>query len=112
MITGIEHIGIAVKNLDNAEAIYEKLLGVASYKREEVGSENVITSFFKKGQKIGLMGRTGRASGTHLHFEIRKDRGPVDPLAVLPAISKDKKASFIQENETRKLARYSEIILR
>lgn len=36
------------------------------------------------GDLIGAMGRTGRASGTHLHFEIRKDRGPVDPLPLLP----------------------------
>lgn len=37
-----------------------------------------------KGDQIGLMGRTGRASGTHLHFEVRTDRGPVDPLLYLP----------------------------
>jgi murein DD-endopeptidase MepM/ murein hydrolase activator NlpD len=37
-----------------------------------------------QGQIIGHMGRTGRASGVHLHFEIRKDRGPVDPLLYLP----------------------------
>ena len=54
----IEHIGIAVKNLDQAEAIYEALLGTASYKREEVASENVITSFFKVGQKIELLAST------------------------------------------------------
>jgi methylmalonyl-CoA/ethylmalonyl-CoA epimerase len=54
----IEHIGIAVKNLDQAEAIYEALLGTASYKREEVASENVITSFFKAGQKIELLAST------------------------------------------------------
>jgi methylmalonyl-CoA/ethylmalonyl-CoA epimerase len=55
MIKKIEHIGIAVKNLDDAELLYEKLLGVSSYKREEVASENVITSFFKKEQKIELL---------------------------------------------------------
>jgi len=38
----------------------------------------------KKGFLIGAMGRTGRATGVHLHFEIRKDRGPVDPLNFLP----------------------------
>ena len=54
----IEHIGIAVKNLDQAEAIYEALLGTPSYKREEVASENVITSFFKAGQKIELLAST------------------------------------------------------
>lgn len=36
------------------------------------------------GDLIGAMGRTGRASGTHLHFEVRKDRAPVDPLPLLP----------------------------
>ncbi|HRD07206.1 MAG: methylmalonyl-CoA epimerase [Saprospiraceae bacterium] len=54
----IEHIGIAVKNLDQAEAIYEALLGTPSYKREEVASEKVITSFFKAGQKIELLAST------------------------------------------------------
>ena len=52
----IEHIGIAVKDLDHAESVYEKLLGSASYKREEVESQAVITSFFKVGpNKIELL---------------------------------------------------------
>ncbi len=37
-----------------------------------------------RGMLIGAMGRTGRASGVHLHFEIRKDRIPVNPLLYLP----------------------------
>lgn len=36
------------------------------------------------GEVLGAMGRTGRATGVHLHFEVRKDRGPVDPLPLLP----------------------------
>jgi len=32
---------------------------------------------------LGGMGATGRATGVHLHFEIRRDRGPVDPLPLL-----------------------------
>lgn len=39
----------------------------------------------EQGQVLGEMGRTGRATGVHLHFEVRKDRGPVDPLPLLPA---------------------------
>lgn len=37
-----------------------------------------------QGQIVGTMGRSGRATGVHLHFEIRKDRGPIDPLPLLP----------------------------
>ena len=55
----IEHIGIAVKDLDVSNGIYEKLLGVSSYKQEEVESEGVKTSFFKIGSnKIELLEAT------------------------------------------------------
>ncbi len=56
---GVEHIGIAVKDLDEAEETYARLLGVQSYKREEVSSEGVITSFFQVGDvKIELLAAT------------------------------------------------------
>ncbi|MFN3874695.1 MAG: methylmalonyl-CoA epimerase [Flavobacteriales bacterium] len=55
----IEHIGIAVKDLGAAEELYAKLLGAAPYKREEVASEGVITSFFRTGpNKIELLEST------------------------------------------------------
>jgi murein DD-endopeptidase MepM/ murein hydrolase activator NlpD len=38
------------------------------------------------GDLIGQMGRTGRATGVHLHFEIRRNKRPVDPLALLPRV--------------------------
>jgi murein DD-endopeptidase MepM/ murein hydrolase activator NlpD len=40
----------------------------------------------EKGQVVGQMGRTGRATGVHLHFEVRHFRQPVNPLAYLPPI--------------------------
>jgi murein DD-endopeptidase MepM/ murein hydrolase activator NlpD len=41
----------------------------------------------KQGELIGKMGRTGRATGTHLHFELRRDRKAIDPIAFLPMAS-------------------------
>ncbi len=52
----IEHIGIAVKDLEAANKTYEALLGVAPYKSETVESESVTTSFFHCGEsKIELL---------------------------------------------------------
>jgi len=55
MINKIEHIGIAVKDLEAANEVYTKLFGEPPYKTETVESENVSTSFFKVGEsKIEL----------------------------------------------------------
>lgn len=52
----IEHIGIAVKDLEASNQLYKKLLGTAHYKEEEVPSEGVKTSFFKVGpNKVELL---------------------------------------------------------
>ena len=52
----IEHLGIAVSNLEASNKVFEKLLGVGPYKEEEVASEGVKTSFFKAGpNKIELL---------------------------------------------------------
>lgn len=55
----IEHIGIAIDNMDQAIITYEKLLNTKCYKVEEVKSENVKTAFFKLGDsKIELLEAT------------------------------------------------------
>lgn len=55
----IEHIGIAVKNLKEAIAYYEKVLGLKCYAIEEVEDQKVKTAFFKVGQtKIELLEST------------------------------------------------------
>ena len=59
----IEHIGIAVENMEEAISIYENLLNTKCYKIEEVKSENVKTAFFKIGDsKIELLEATNPES--------------------------------------------------
>lgn len=63
MMKHLDHIGIAVANLDEAILRYESILGVACYKRETVESEFVETAFFQNGQtKVELLGATSPES--------------------------------------------------
>jgi methylmalonyl-CoA/ethylmalonyl-CoA epimerase len=57
--THIEHIGIAVSNLENAISFYENIFGLQCYKIEEVADQKVRTAFFMAGQtKIELLEST------------------------------------------------------
>lgn len=68
----IEHIGIAVKDIRQANETYSKLLGVAPYKSESVASEAVTTSFFKVGEtKIELLEATNAESAIAKFIEKR-----------------------------------------
>jgi methylmalonyl-CoA/ethylmalonyl-CoA epimerase len=59
----LEHIGIAVKNLDAAEKLFSTLLQTTPYKREAVESEGVITSFFLLGDiKLELLAASSSES--------------------------------------------------
>ncbi len=96
MIKKIEHIGIAVKDLEKSEELFEKLLGQKPYKKEDVQSEAVRTSFFKVAdQKLELLHATSdespikkfidnRREGVHhiaLHVEsIRKEVNRLEGL--------------------------------
>ena len=58
-ISHIEHIGIAVKSIDEAIKYYEQVLGLKCYNIEEVKDQKVKTAFFKVGQtKIELLEST------------------------------------------------------
>ena len=58
-LTHIEHLGIAVKSLDDAIPFWEKKLGMKCYSIEEVAEQKVRTAFFKIGQtKIELLEST------------------------------------------------------
>ncbi|MBB6612085.1 methylmalonyl-CoA epimerase [Pontibacter sp. Tf4] len=68
----VEHIGIAVKNFSEANALYYKLLGAEPYKTEYVDSEGVNTSFFKVGDtKIELLEATNPDSAIAKFIEKR-----------------------------------------
>lgn len=59
----IEHIGIAVKNLNDSNALFKKLFGQEHYKIESVEREGVNTSFFMMGEtKIELLESTNENS--------------------------------------------------
>lgn len=52
----IEHIGIAVKDIEKSNTFFKSLLGKDAYKMESVESEGVLTSFFQMGEsKIELL---------------------------------------------------------
>lgn len=68
----LEHIGIAVHDLEEAERIFGDLLGSPSYKREDVAGESVLTSFFQSGEsKVELLVPTHPDSAIAKHLERR-----------------------------------------
>lgn len=71
----IEHIGIAVRNLEASNKLFARLLGVAHYKMETVESEGIRTSFFEVGGvKIELIEAT-RPDSPIARFIDRKGEG-------------------------------------
>jgi methylmalonyl-CoA/ethylmalonyl-CoA epimerase len=106
MVNKIEHIGIAVKNIDDANILFEKLLGVASYKAETVESEGVVTSFFKTGvNKIELLMATNPESPIAKFLE-KKGEGihhiAFDVEDIFAEIERLKNEGFVLINEVPK----------
>lgn len=66
MITKIDHLGIAVRSLDEAVTYYEKTLGLRCEHREEVPSQKVRTAFFTVGE---------------VHLELLEPTSPDSPVA-------------------------------
>ncbi|WP_253313002.1 methylmalonyl-CoA epimerase [Chryseobacterium sp. HSC-36S06] len=59
----IEHIGIAVKSLDQSDTLFARLLGKENYKQESVAREGVTTSFYEVGDcKVELLEATNPES--------------------------------------------------
>lgn len=71
----VEHIGIAVKGLEQAIPLYERLLNTSCYKTEGVDSEKVNTAFFRQGDtKIELLESTD-PEGVITRFIEKKGEG-------------------------------------
>jgi methylmalonyl-CoA/ethylmalonyl-CoA epimerase len=66
MITKIDHLGIAVRSLDESVGYYEKALGIKCEHREEVVSQKVRTAFFSVGE---------------VHLELLEPTSPESPIA-------------------------------
>ena len=111
----IEHIGIAVKSIENANQIYTSLLGASPYKMEEVKSEGVKTSFFKIGNsKIELLEAINpdspiakfiekRGEGVHhIAFAVEDIKKKIEEL---------KTEGFVVLNETPKLGADNKLVV-
>lgn len=106
MVNKIEHIGIAVKNMEDANILFEKLLGVPSYKEEVVESEGVLTSFFQAGtNKIELLMATNPESPIAKFLE-KKGEGihhiAFDVEDIHAEITRLKNEGFVLINEVPK----------
>ena len=102
----IEHIGIAVKDLESSNQLFAKLFGAPHYKIEEVESEGVKTSFFKAGpNKIELLEATKPDSPIAKFIE-RKGEG-IHHIAfavedIVSEITRLKNEGFVVLNEVPK----------
>jgi len=89
----LDHIGIAVKDLQVSIPVFEKLLGIPCYKIEEVPGQGVITAFFKVGEiKIELVSSLNQENSLskflekkgeglhHLAFQVDNLEGNLDRL--------------------------------
>ncbi|MFV8324546.1 methylmalonyl-CoA epimerase [Flavobacterium sp. ZS1P14] len=102
----IEHIGIAVNDLETSNLIFEKLLGAPAYKFEDVESEGVTTSFFNVGaNKIELLAATNPNSPI-AKFLAKKGEGvhhiAFDVEDIVLEIARLKEEGFVVLNEIPK----------
>lgn len=110
----IEHIGIAVKDLDASNDLFEKIFGAKNYKVESVASEGVKTSFFQVGpNKIELLEATKPGSPIakfiekkgegihHIAFDVEDIEGEITRL---------KAEGFVVLNENPKLGADNKLV--
>jgi len=114
MMNKIEHIGIAVKDLDISNDLFEKLFGAPPYKSEAVVSEGVMTSFFMNGpNKIELLAATNPDSPIAKFLE-KKGEGihhiAFDVDDIVAEIERLKGEGFVILNEVPKRGADNKIV--
>ncbi|WP_075351465.1 methylmalonyl-CoA epimerase [Algoriphagus marinus] len=102
----IEHIGIAVADLEKSNELFKKLLGKTHFKTEKVEGEGVDTSFFQVGEtKVELLQAT-RTDSPIAKFIDRKSEGvhhiAFDVEDIIAEVARLKEAGFEILNETPK----------
>lgn len=110
----VEHIGIAVRNLEESNKLFTKLFGQPPYKQEGVESEGVMTSFFMNGpNKIELLEATNPESPIAKFIE-KKGEGihhiAFDVEDIHAEMARLKSEGFILLNETPKIGADNKLI--
>lgn len=111
----IEHIGIAVNDLEKSNTLFAKLLGKGHFKTEEVDGEKVATSFFQVGEtKIELLQATDESSPIAKYLE-RKSEGvhhiAFDVENITAEVERLKGEGFEILNETPKLGADNKLVV-
>lgn len=110
----IEHVGIAVKNIENAGATYEKLLNTLIYKIEDVESEGVKTAFLQSGpNKIELLEATSPDSPVAKFIEKRGEgihHIAFDVDDIVAEMGRLKNEGFILLNDQPKLGADNKLV--
>lgn len=115
MMNKIEHLGIAVKDIDKSNEVFSRLLGEPAYKEEVVDSEGVKTSFFKLGEnKIELL--AGISGDSAIEKYLSKNREGIHHVAIAvddihAEIDRLKKEGFQFINETPKKGADNKLIV-
>ncbi|WP_057937626.1 methylmalonyl-CoA epimerase [Algoriphagus resistens] len=111
----IEHIGIAVKNLESSNSLFKKLLGKKHFKIEEVEGENVATSFFQVGEtKVELLQATDESSPIAKYLEKRSEgvhHIAFDVEDIYSEVERLKAEGFEILNETPKLGADNKLVV-
>jgi murein DD-endopeptidase MepM/ murein hydrolase activator NlpD len=93
--------GTDIKAIDGGEVVFAGSRGLYGKLLEIRHPNGLVTRYghtkellvqvgewVRKGQTVALLGKTGKATGPHVHFEVRQDGLPVDPFLIFPELKK------------------------